>query len=91
MFLLLASRPAFPTELSQGALERLANRFAGTVLMPAEAVTEAAARFRTNPEALVEVLSSRFGVSLTAMRKRLYELEILRPRSRTVHVPEPDR
>jgi len=91
VFRLLASRAAFPTQLSQGALERLANKFAGAMLMPAEAVTEAAARFRTNPEALVEVLSSRFDVSLTAMRKRLYELEILRPRSRTVHVPEPDR
>ena len=53
--------------------------------MPADAVVEAAERFGTNPEALVEVLAGRFGVSLTAMRKRLYELEILRPRSRSVH------
>jgi predicted transcriptional regulator len=90
IFCLLASRPAFPTELSQGAQERLANKFASAMLMPREAVLEGAQRFRTNPEALVEVLASRFGVSLTAMRKRLYELEILRPRSRTVHVAERD-
>jgi hypothetical protein len=85
-FLLLAARPAFPSDLAQATLEQLANRFATTILMPEAAVTEAARRFSTNPEALVEVLAARFGVSLTAMRKRLYELKILRPRSRTVHV-----
>jgi predicted transcriptional regulator len=85
-FRLLAARRAFPTGLSQVALERLSNKFSTAILMPADAVVEAAQRFRTNPQALVEVLAGRFGVSLTAMRKRLYELEILLPRSRSVHV-----
>jgi len=86
-FRLLAARPAFPTALTQVGLERLANKFATAILMPAEAVIAEARRFSTNPEALVEVLGARFGVSLTAMRKRLYELEILRPRSRSIHLP----
>jgi predicted transcriptional regulator len=86
-FRLLAAHRAFPTDLSQATLDRLANKFATAVLMPAQSVIEAAERFRTNPEALVAVLGERFGVSLTAMRKRLYELEILRPRSAGVHLP----
>jgi len=85
-FRLLAARPAFPSDLTQMTLERLANRFATAILMPEPAVTAAARRFSTNPDALVEVLATRFGVSLAAMRKRLYELKILQPRSRTVHV-----
>ena len=89
MFFLLASRPAFPTELSDGARERLANLFASAILMPAEAVAALAARFATNRESLVEVLAARFDVSAVAMRKRLYELEILRPRSKAVHVAIP--
>ena len=84
-FHVLAARRAFPSDLSQASLERLSNKFSTAILMPADAVVEAAERFGTNPEALVEVLAGRFGVSLTAMRKRLYELEILRPRSRSVH------
>lgn len=91
VFLLLAAQPGFPTALSQVGRERLANRFATAILMPAEEVIKAARRFSTNPEALVEVLARRFGVSVTAMRKRLYELEVLRPRSRSVHLPPEDQ
>jgi hypothetical protein len=87
VFMLLAVRRTFPTALSQVGLERLANKFASAMLMPGEAVMTAARRFATNREALAEVLAERFAVSLTAMRKRLYELEILRPRSRAVHLP----
>lgn len=87
-FRLLAARPLFATELSEVGRDRLANKFATCVLMPTARVVEAARRFRTNPESLVEVLAQRFGVSVTAMRKRLYELEILRPRSPRVHLPE---
>lgn len=90
-FRLLAARPAFPTALTQIGLERLANKFATAILMPAEAVIAQARRFSTNPEALAEVLAGRFGVSLTAMRKRLYEMEVLRPRSRSIHLPPESR
>ncbi|UCH34711.1 MAG: ImmA/IrrE family metallo-endopeptidase [Armatimonadota bacterium] len=88
VFCLLAAQRGFPTELSQVGVERLANRFATCILMPADVMMAEAGRFSTNPDALVEVLAQRFGVSLTAMRKRLYELEILRPRSRAVHLPQ---
>jgi len=90
VFFLLAARRAFPTALTQVTRERLANKFATAILMPAEAVVAMARRFGTNPQALVEVLADKFGVSVTAMRKRLYELEILRPRSRGVHLPPQD-
>ncbi len=86
-FLLLAAHRAFPTALTQVARDRLANRFASEILMPADAVLALARRFATNREALVEILAQRCGASVTAMRRRLYELEILRPRSREVHLP----
>ena len=90
VFFLLAARRAVPTALTQVTRERLANKFATEILMPAAAVVAMARRFGTNPQALVEVLADQFGVSVTAMRKRLYELEILRPRSRGVHLPPQD-
>lgn len=89
MFEMLAERPRFPTALSPAALERLADRFAALMLMPAGPLAEQAAGLATNPSGLVRVLADRFGVTPAAMRSRLYELGILRPRSRVVHPPLP--
>ena len=52
------------------------------MLMPREAVLQQAARFRRNPEYLVTILSQRFLVSQTAMRKRLYELGLMKTQRR---------
>ena len=76
LFEILASHPQCPSALSPWLHERLANKFASFMLMPREAVLTQAARFRRNPEYLVTILSQRFLVSQTAMRKRLYELGI---------------
>jgi hypothetical protein len=86
-FKVLRAHPAFPTRLSASVAEELADRFATCMLMPRAEVLREAEKFSTNPEQIVAVLADRFGVSQTAMRRRLYELAILRPRSSTVHVP----
>ena len=85
VFEILAHHPRFPTALSDWLEQRLANQFAAALLMPEEAIRHEAARFRTNQECLVPILAERFGVSLSAMRKRLYELRIGngRPANRT--------
>jgi Zn-dependent peptidase ImmA (M78 family) len=58
-------------------------------LMPRAEVLREAEKFRTNPEQLVAVLADRFGVSQIAMRRRLYELGILRRGSRGIHLRAP--
>jgi len=75
-FEILANHPQFPTALSASWLERLADKFACCVLMPAEPVRRAATRLRSNPDGLVPVMAERFSVSQTAMRRRLRELGI---------------
>ncbi len=75
-FEILANHPQFPTALSAAWLERLADKFACCVLMPAEPVRRSATRLRGNPDGLVAVLAERFSVSQTAMRRRLRELSV---------------
>jgi len=86
-FKVLRADPAFPTRLSASVAEELADRFATCMLMPRAEVLREAEKFRTNPQQIVAVLADRFGVSQTAMRRRLYELAILRPGSRALHIP----
>jgi hypothetical protein len=86
-FKVLRAHPAFPTRLSASVAEELADRFATCMLMPRAEVVREAEKFRTNPEQIVAVLADHFGVSQTAMRRRLYELAILRPGSRALHIP----
>jgi Zn-dependent peptidase ImmA (M78 family) len=85
-FKILRAHHAFPTRLSAETAEELADRFAACMLMPRAEVLREAEKFRTNPEQIVAVLADRFGVSQIAMRRRLYELGILRPGSRAVHI-----
>jgi len=74
VFEILANHGNFPSLLTGCWRERLANRFAACVLMPEWAVLRETKRFATNGEGLAAVLADRFGVSLTAMRRRLREL-----------------
>jgi len=76
MFEILAERPRFPSALAPQAEQRLADRFAACILMPAGPLREHAAGLLTNPSCLLAVLACRFGVSLTAMRRRLRELDL---------------
>jgi len=85
-FKIIRAHHAFPSRLSDEVAEELADRFATCMLMPRAEILREAEKFRTNPEQIVAVLADRFGVSQTAMRRRLYELAILRPRSRAVHI-----
>ena len=82
LFEILAHHPRFPTALSHWLEQRLANQFAAALLMPEEAVRREAERFRTNRECLIPILAEKFGVSLSAMRKRLYELGMEKATSR---------
>ena len=79
-FEIMAHHRGFPTLLAEGALERLADRFAAAILMPSQAVAAEAGKLCYNQGAMVPVLAGRFGVSRAAMRKRVWELGILRPR-----------
>ena len=81
-FEILAHHPNFPTHLSPFWEERLANKFATNLLMPEQAVRQLERKFASNPDCLVPVLAEKYGVSRTAMRKRLQELGLLLPRSR---------
>jgi Zn-dependent peptidase ImmA (M78 family) len=82
LFEILSHHPRFPSALSYWLEQRLANRFAAALLMPEEAVRREASRFGTNPECLVPILAEKFGVSRSAMGKRLYELGLERGRLR---------
>jgi len=76
-FEIMASRPCFPRAPgcapSGRDLERMADRFAARLMMPADAVARAA---RTVPAVAEKagVLAGRFGVSASAMRRRLREM-----------------
>ena len=78
-FQILAQHPHFPTNLSDWWQGRLGNKFASIMLMPKAQMVRLAERFKTNPDCLVPVLANKFATSWSAMRKRLYELGILRP------------
>lgn len=73
-FEILAGHPRFPSLLSDVWKERLADRFAASLLMPEWAVRREVKRFATNGEGLVAVLAERFGVSHSALRRRLREV-----------------
>jgi hypothetical protein len=77
-FDILAARPAFPGRPAGWQVERLADRFAACIAMPEPAVREAAATFWDSSDK-ADVLAARFGVGLTAMRRRLRELNLARP------------
>lgn len=77
---ILMARPAFPTPLGPHAAERLADRFAACVTMPRREVLAQAALLAGSGEKSA-VLAARFGVSRSAMGRRLLELkrELLSP------------
>ena len=80
LFEILAERPCFPTALDPATERRLADRFAACMLMPALPLRQQAAGLVHNPAGQVPVLARRFGVSSAAMRRRLHELGLVRPR-----------
>lgn len=73
VFEIVAANPRFPSLLAPPWKERLADRFAASVLMPQWAVRRELVRFASNRAGLVAVLADRFGVSQSAMRRRLRE------------------
>ncbi|NIM05817.1 MAG: ImmA/IrrE family metallo-endopeptidase [Armatimonadetes bacterium] len=73
-FEILAEHPHFPSLLPPAEKERLADRFAASLLMPDWAIRREVKRFATNGAGLVAVLADCFGVSRTAMRRRLREV-----------------
>jgi hypothetical protein len=73
-FEILAKQRTFPSAFTTEWREKLADRFAAAILMPEQAVRTETGRFSTNAECLPAILADRFGVSLTAMRRRLRQL-----------------
>jgi len=77
IFEILCHHPGFPSVFNPYWKERLADRFSAAVLMPEWAIREEMQRFATNAEAMPYILSDRFGVSLSAMRRRMREVNNL--------------
>lgn len=79
-FEILSAHTRFPTRLSVEAEERLATLFGVFLMMPEKEVRRQASQLG-HPEVLDKsrVLSSRFGVSYTAMKLRLKELNLVSP------------
>lgn len=74
-FEILATRPRFPDTYHRRMVERLADRFAACLTMPAEELALAAAPMRGRGDKSA-ALAARFGVSASAMRRRLHELKL---------------
>lgn len=74
-FEMMAARPRFPGPPHGRTAERLADRFAACLTMPPEELRRAALPF-SGCEDKSAVLAARFGVSPSAMRRRLRELKL---------------
>ena len=64
------------TSTSKTALERACDRFAALLLLPEELVRRSYKELEANPEHRVAIIAERFGVSLSAVRRRLRELAL---------------